>query len=319
MSFPASNIVYMGTPQFAVPTLQALAGSPWRVALVVTQPDRPSGRRRKLTPPPVKVAATELGLPVLQPEDINEPEAVQAIAAAQPDVIVTAAYGGYLRKAVRRLPRLGCINLHPSLLPRHRGAAPVSYTFFAGDSVTGNSIIRMGARMDAGAILFQHQTPIDEHECYTTLEARLAMQGADDVLHTLEMIFAGTITPTPQNDALATYTGKIEKNDLRVDWSRSAVEIRRHVRGLATQPAALTSFRGQPLKVIACRVMQEESAAAPGTIVSLHKNEGIEVATGQGNLMLQQVQPAGKRIMDAWAWHLGARLEPGEPLGDATC
>ncbi len=308
------SLVFMGTPEFAVPTLRALADSHLRPSLVITQPDRPSGRRRKLTPPPVKVVAQELGLPLLQPEDVNSPEAALAIQDLSPDFIVTAAYGGYLRRVLRKLPRLGCLNLHPSLLPRHRGAAPVNYTLFSGDIITGNTVYRMTARMDAGPIIYQSKTPMGDDECGTDLLHRLAQQGAKDVLHTLELLMCGKASPTSQDESLATFTKKIEKSDLPIDWSRTATEVRRQVRGLAETPGAVAMFRGAPLKIIACRELEGIASAEPGMVVEVRKNEGIVVACGGGRLLLERVQPAGKRIMDAWAFHLGAQVKPHETL-----
>ncbi len=307
----------MGTPQFAVPTLAALAGSPWRPALVITQPDRPQGRRLQLAPPPVKEAALALGLPVAQPEDVNDPAFLLQLRALAPDVILTAAYGGYLRRELRRLPRLGCLNLHPSLLPRHRGPAPVPYTLFAGDEVTGMTYYRMTARMDAGPLLHQARVPVLPGECATALLERLALLGAEHCLPVLDALERGEATETPQNDTLATYTAKLGRADQLLRWEWDADAVCRRVRGLAEEPGALTVFRGQPLKIIACREVEGHAPAEPGAVMDVPKNVGVVVAAGQGHLLLQRVQPPGKRVMDAWAWHLGARIAVGERFCDA--
>ncbi len=307
----------MGTPEFAVPALQQLIESTFKPTLVVTQPDRPKGRNRKLSPPPVKVRAMEIGIPVVQPENINSPDAVEAIAAVNPHVIVTAAYGEFLGKTLRELPTFGCLNLHPSLLPLYRGSSPVSAALLHGDTVTGNTIFRLTRKMDAGPILYQRKVGIDPQECYTELQDRLAEMGGADIICTLEMLQEGTITEIRQDHSQAVFCGKIEKEDTVIDWAHPAQSIHNKVRSLALLPGAMTGFRESPIKIIRTEVLEEPSSGLPGTITELVKNRGIKINTGDRQLFVAEVQPAGKKIMSAWAYHLGAHIKAGERFGHA--
>jgi len=307
-----NNIIFMGTPQFAVPTLQKLAKTKYKPKLVITQPDRPKGRKRKLQSPPVKIAATKLQIPCLQPQDVNKPEVLQKIAEFKPDIIVTAAYGGFLKKKIRKIAKFGCINLHPSLLPKYRGAAPINFTLFNGDEVTGNTIFKIVAKMDAGPIIFQSKYKIKPEDNYTVLQQKLAHQGADDVMKALLMIEADDFDITPQKHSLASYTKKIEKQDLQLIWSKPAIDIYKKVRGLAEKPAAKTKFRSKPLKIIEIVLTDTDSKDEPGTVVQVIKQQGIEVATADRNIIIKRVQPAGKNIMSAFDYSLGLQPQPGE-------
>ena len=246
------NIIFLGTPEFAVPTLELLANSKFKPVLTITQPDKPSGRKKRLTPPPIKLKSLELGIPILQPQNINENEITEKIEKLKPDLIITAAYGGYLGKKIRSIPRLGCINLHPSLLPKYRGSSPINYAIFNGDKETGNTIFKITAKMDAGPILFQKKTKISENECYTELYQKLARSGAENMLEFLNLIEAKNSEDfkelpfyRKQNEEEATYSRKIEKPDLFLRWNKKAEDIRNHVRGLAVKPAAVAGFRGK--------------------------------------------------------------------------
>ncbi len=302
----------MGTPEFAVPSLRRLTDSPYKPVMVVTQPDRPKGRKQRLASPPVKELALELGIPVIQPEDVNDPEAVEQIAAVKPDVVVTAAYGGFLAKNLRELPPFGCLNLHPSLLPLYRGSSPINATIFHGDTVTGNTIFRLTRRMDAGPILYRHEVDIETDECYTELHDRLAVLGGEDLVVTLGMLERGEIVEKKQDHEMATFCGKIEKPDTVIDWTLPAEAIHNHVRGLALQPGAIAFLRDNPLKIIRTGLLEESSDKGPGTIVGIVKNVGFKVATKDRVLLVTEVQPAGKKIMSAHAYNLGARIEEGE-------
>jgi methionyl-tRNA formyltransferase len=307
-----NKIIFMGTPNFAVPTLQKLNQTNYKPKLVITQPDRPKGRKRKLQPPPVKIAAEKLQIPCLQPQDVNDPEILKQIAQFEPEIIVTAAYGGFLKKKIRKIAKFGCINLHPSLLPKYRGAAPINFTLFNGDKATGNTIFKIVAKMDAGPILFQSKYKILPEDNYTVLQEKLAAKGADDVLKTLQLIEKDEIELTPQADSEATYTQKITKEDLQLDWNKPAVQIHNKVRGLAEKPGVKTKFRGKPIKIIETFVTDADSNKKPGTVVQVIKKQGIEVTTADKNIILKRVQPAGKKIMSAFAYSLGLQPKPGE-------
>ncbi len=306
------NIVFMGTPAFAVPSLKLLAAGAFRPVLCITQPDRPKGRKRRLAPPPVKVAAQELGIDVIQPEDVNDAEVISLVKELQPDVVVTVAYGGYLKKAIRRLPRLGCINLHPSLLPRYRGSAPINFALFHGDVTTGISIFRIVAAMDAGPLLRQLEVSILPGECYTALQDRLSILGADELLKTLTDLAEGTAAPWQQNHDLATFSHKLTHPDFCIDWHKSATEIVNRVRGLAEAPGAVAQFRQEPIKIIDVTPLNQKTTSSPGCVIDVRKNQGIVVSTTDTDLLITRVQPAGKKIMPAYAYHLGAQIESGE-------
>jgi len=303
--------VFMGTPLFAVPSLQMLSKTHYRPDLVISQPDRPKGRKRRLQPPEVKVAAEELGIPVFQPEDINLPENLKVLEELEPDLIITVAYGGFLKRKLRKLPRLGCLNLHPSLLPQYRGAAPINFPLFNGDKITGISIFRITARMDAGPLYWKREIAIKADDNYTALSNRLAMEGALDLIKVVEQIESGETTLTEQDDSLATYTSKLQKEDMFINWQESAFKIRNRIRGLADYPGAVAVFREKRIKILDVQI-KEESSKEPGTVVKVDKADGITIATGSEDLLIKKLQPEGKKIMSSQAFNLGARVEVGE-------
>lgn len=306
------KIVFMGTPAFAVPTLKHLVQCGYRPLLCITQPDRPQGRKRRLAPPPVKMAAQEFGIEVIQPEDVNDQPTIERLQALQPDVVVTVAYGGYLKRQIRRLPRWGCLNLHPSLLPQYRGSAPLNFALFNGDAETGVSIFRIVAAMDAGPILRMRSTPIEPGECYTHLHDRLAEMGAHEMEHALRSLEDGTAEEQPQNHDLATFSHKLLREHFLIDWQTPGAALMGQVRGLAEVPGAVAQFRGNPVKIIELHPWEGESRKTPGTVLEVIKNRGIVIAGSDGNLLITRVQPAGKKIMTAHAFHLGARIDAGE-------
>ena len=310
------RIVFMGTPEFAVPSLRALVAAGYRVAAAVSQPDRPQGRKRILAPTPVKAAAEELGIPVLQPERVRRPEAVEAIAAYRPDLIVTAAYGQILPKALLDLPRLGCINVHGSLLPKYRGGAPIQRAIMNGETVTGVTIMYMAEGLDTGDMISKVEVPIEPEDTAGTLFGKLSEAGADLLVRTLPDIIAGTARAVPQNDAEATYAPNLTREDERLDWSRTARELCNQVRGLVPFSGAFTMLNGEVFKVWKCRPAEAPDGAAdalPGTI----RAEGgrLFAAAGDGWLELLEVQPAGKKAMPAAEWLKGVRLHPGAAFG----
>jgi methionyl-tRNA formyltransferase len=308
-----ARIVFMGTPDFAVPSLEAL-DSQHEVVGVVTQPDRRAGRGRKLVASPVKQVALERGLALFQPENLRQPEAVAHLAGWQPDAIVVAAFGQLLLPAVLALPPHGCINVHASLLPRYRGAAPIPAAILAGDAVTGVTIMRMAEGLDTGPILAQAERPIAPDDTTASLTAKLADLSAELLLETLPGWLAGEIHPREQDDVQATYCGHITKEDGRLDWTRPAAHLDRQVRACHPWPGAYTTWQGQQLKVLRARPWPEWSGGGqPGQVVQT--GAGIGVVTGQGLLLLVEVQPAGKRPMLARAFSRGQRDLIGGCLG----
>ncbi|MDI3341041.1 MAG: methionyl-tRNA formyltransferase [Sphaerobacter sp.] len=304
------SVVFLGSPPFAVPSLQALAADPrFTIRLVVTQPDRPAGRGRKPRPPAVKEAAEALGLPVYQPETLRDPAAVDLLASPRADLFIVVAYGEILRQAVLDLPRHGCLNVHPSLLPRYRGSAPVQAAILNGDAETGVSIIKLIRRMDAGPILAQRRVPLDGTETAGSLSETLAAVAAAMLPDVAARWVAGEITPTPQDEAAATYTREITVADGRIDWSRQAAAIERLVRAMQPWPRAWTVLAGRRLAVLDCDISQGASTDPPGTINL--GNRPPTVATGSTDLILLRVQPEGRREMAAEDWARGLRLPPG--------
>ena len=308
------NIVFMGTPQFAVPCLELLSFTRFKPVLCITQPDKPKGRNRKLSPPQIKVKAEELNIPVIQPEDVNDSGVINYLNKIETDIIIVVAYGGFLKKGIRKLPKNGCINLHPSLLPKYRGSSPINYALFNDEKVTGNTVIKIVAKMDAGPILFQREIEIKENECYTELYKRLSKEGAKDVLQVLQRFEKDEIKQKEQDETKATFTQKILKDDLIINWQNSAKSIHGKVRGLAEKPGAIASIREKRIKIIETEILKIKSGMHPGKIVEVIKNIGLVVATLDNDILIKRVQPAGKKIMNSFAFNLGARLEIGDKL-----
>ncbi|NBD26437.1 methionyl-tRNA formyltransferase [Paenibacillus glycinis] len=309
------RIVFMGTPEFAVPSLEAILEAGHTVELVVTQPDRPKGRKKTLTPPPVKEAALLRGLETAQPERLRKSETVDRIAALKPDLIVTAAYGQILPKAVLDVPRLGCINVHGSLLPRYRGGAPIQRAIMNGETKTGVTIMYMAEGLDTGDMISVVEVPIADDDTSGTLFAKLTVAGAKLLAETLPAIEAGIATATPQNHDEATYAPNLTRDDERIDWGRTARGIYDQVRGLSPMAGGFTLWNGEPFKVWGCSPIQRgASADEPGTVLDA-SDDGIVVQTGEGALLLTVIQPAGKKAMGAAEWLKGARLTPGASFG----
>jgi methionyl-tRNA formyltransferase len=309
-----TRVVFMGTPEFSVPSLQALLAGPYNVVGVVTQPDRPRGRGRKPVSSPVKQISLERGLEVFQPRSLRQPEAIADLAGLEPDVIVVAAFGQILLPEVLVLPTRGCLNVHASLLPRWRGAAPVQAAILAGDQVTGSTIMLMDEGMDTGPVLAQAALGIDAEDTGGTLSQRLSLQGADLLAETLPRWLAGEIEPWPQDDRWATLCRPLRKDQGRIDWSRPAPEIARAVRAYNPWPAASTTWRGQSLKILrAVCLVGDAVGQRPGTV--LERPEPGAVVTGDGLLGLQVVQLAGRRAMPIADFLRGQRDLIGSRLG----
>lgn len=289
------KIVFAGTPDFAVPTLQALLDSPHQVCAVYTQPDRPAGRGRKLAASPVKELAASANIPVYQPENFKQADDVAQLAALNADLIVVIAYGLILPQTVLDIPRLGCINVHGSLLPRWRGAAPIHRALMAGDEKTGITIMKVVKKLDAGDMLYKLECPISATDTSSSLHDKLAAMGAEGLLQVVSQIEQGTVVAEPQDEALVTYAHKLEKNEAMLDWQMSAVELDRQVRGLNAWPVAQTLFKGEVLRVWRSEIIGKTICLPPGTLTCA--DHALDVATGDGILRLLEIQlPGGKRI-----------------------
>jgi len=306
----------MGTPRFAGPILEALLGRADPVVGVVCQPDRPRGRGLLTAPPAIKEIAIARGLPVLQPERLRDASFASALRALAPDLIVVAAYGKILPPAILAIPPRGCLNVHASLLPRHRGAAPIPRAILAGDTVTGVTVMVMNEEMDAGDILLRRETPIAADDTGGTLADRLAHLGAGAIGEALDGLARGTLRAIPQPAGEATFAPRIERDQCRLEWQRPAVELERQVRALAPEPSAFTQLAGRVLKVHRAAVERElPSEARAGQIVRAGP-DGILVTTGAGGLRLLEVQLEGRRRLSADRFLAGHRLPPGTCLGE---
>ncbi|UHA74035.1 methionyl-tRNA formyltransferase [Paenibacillus sp. 481] len=316
-----TKIVFMGTPSFAVSSLEMLIQEGYEVAAVVSQPDRPVGRKRVLTPTPVKEIALQHHIPVWQPERLRGSETVDAIRELAPDLIITAAYGQILPKAVLDIPRLGCINVHGSLLPQYRGGAPIQRSIMNGEAVTGVTVMYMAEGMDTGDMLTKVEVPITDEDNAGTMFEKLRIAGADLLRRTLPELIAGKLQAEPQDDTLATYAPNLKREDEKLDWTRTSRELFNQVRGLVPFSGAFTLWGEDVFKVWACTVPAQKanasetgaSAIAPGTVLTVDER-GIEVKTGDGSLWLIEVQPAGKKAMAAAEFVRGGKLQSGTVL-----
>ena len=309
------RIVYMGTPDFAVPALEKIVSCGWDVPLVVTKPDRPASRGHKIQQCDVKKKALELGLAVESPEKVkNNPEFAARLREIAPDFIVVAAYGKILPKEILDIPAYGCINIHGSLLPKYRGAAPIQRSVLAGDPESGVTIMYMAEECDAGDMLAQKAIPIAGKTSEQVFD-ELSVLGADLLVECLPKIVSGELKGVPQDASLATHAAMIAKEEGQIDWDRSAKALESHVLGMYSWPIAFTSLNGEVFKIHAAKAAERRTKAAPGTVVSSGK-EGIGVACGDGGvLLLTKVQLPGKKAMDASAFLLGHTVETGTVLG----
>lgn len=310
------RIAYAGTPEFAVPALDAIARAGHDVVAVYTQPDRAAGRGRALTASPVKRRALELGLPVLQPVTLTEPHSAAELAAFRPDLMVVAAYGLLLPRAVLSAPRHGCINIHASLLPRWRGAAPIQRAIQAGDAETGVCIMRMEAGLDTGPVYARVATPIGPADTAAALTDRLARLGAEVLVASLERVTNGELAAEPQPESGQTYARKVLKAEAAIDWTLPALQIERQVRAFDPWPVAETTLAGELLRVWAATALDDAVKAASGEVVRTSPG-GIEVATGAGVLRLTRIQAAGRKPVSAADFLNAAagRLGAGTVLG----
>lgn len=310
------NIVFMGTPEFAVPSLRMLLENGYNVVAVVTQPDRPQGRKKVLTPTPVKEVALEYGLPVLQPQRMRNAEAVAELATYKPDLIVTAAYGQILPIAVLDLPSRGCVNIHGSLLPKYRGGAPIQRSIMNGEAVTGITLMYMAEGLDTGDMIAQVEIAIEEEDTSGTIFEKLSEVGATLLQQQLPNLLEGEVTRIPQNDDEASYSPNLKREDEQINWSRSARDIYNQVRGLVPFSGAFTIWDAEVFKIWAVRPSSEstsDDSIVPGTVLQLNER-GIEVKTGDGSIWLTKVQPSGKKVLEVDAFIRGTSMIEGTVL-----
>lgn len=310
------KIIYMGTPDFAVAPLEAILKAGHEVTAVVTQPDRQKGRGREVQYSPVKECALSYGIPVLQPLKIKEKDAVEELRKYPADIFVVAAFGQLLSEEILNMPRLGCINIHASLLPAYRGAAPIQWCVINGEEKTGVTIMQMAKGMDTGDILLQKEVVLDEKETGGSLFDRLMETGAELIVEVLPKIEAGELTPVVQKEELATYAGKITKDMGNIDFAKSAVTIERLIRGLNPWPSAFTHYKGKILKIWEADVVSEGANAenpVPGTVIAMDK-ESFTLATGEGALRIRSLQPEGKKRMSCAEFMRGYEVKVGEAL-----
>lgn len=317
------DIVFLGTSDVAVPSLRSLVASKHKVLAVVTQPDRPKGRSRKPCAPPVKVVANEYGLRTLQPENINHPEFILLLKELHPDFIVVVAYGQKLSAQILTIPKYKCINIHASLLPKYRGAAPVNWAIINGEEITGVSIMVMAERMDAGDIIAQRSLQIYPDETAGEVEGRLALLGAEALMYALEQFEQGSVVCKAQEEANATYARKLKKEDGCIDWHQDAKKVHNFVRGMMPWPGAYTyvssgSAANKKIRVIVLKTEigttdldAFEEKPAPGSIIDISKN-GINVATSGSSVLITMLQPEGKRAMSAVEFSRGRNIKPGD-------
>ena len=308
------RIVFMGTPDFAVGALEALVEAGHEVAAVVTQPDKPKGRGKEMQQTPVKACALKHNIEVFQPIKIKTPDAVEVLKGYDADLFVVAAFGQILSKEILDMPKYGCVNIHASLLPKYRGAAPIQWAVLDGEKETGVTIMQMNEGLDTGDMLTKVIVPIEDNDTGESLFNKLAEAGAKLLVETIPQIEAGTLNPEPQDDSRSTYARMIKKEMGQIDWKKEAVVLERLVRGMNSWPSAYTHFNGKTLKIWEAGVEAGGGNAVPGTVVEVTKNS-IKVQTGRDILVLKQVQLEGKKRMDVAAFLLGYKVEAGYMLG----
>ena len=304
----------MGTPQFSVPALRALHGRGHEIALVVTQPDRPCGRGRRLTAPPVKIAAAEMGLDVAQPDSLRDGEFTTRLQALRPEVIVVVAYGKIIPEALLTIPELGPVNIHASLLPRYRGPAPIQWVIINGETDTGITTIMMDSGVDTGDILETASIPLAPDDTAQSLHDRLSDLGAEVIISTLDGLADGSLTPCPQDHDRATYAPMLKKSDGQIDWSQPAAAIEARIRGLSPWPGAFTFLEGKRLRILAADVVPMDEALPSGTVLRRFPDQ-LVVAAGEGAVSIRHIQgPSGKRL-PIHEFLRGCRIPPGTRLG----
>lgn len=306
------KIIYMGTPDFAVGPLRALIEAGHEICAVVTQPDRQKGRGKGLASSPVKECALEYGIPVLTPVKIKAPESVEELLKYPADIFVVAAFGQILSEEILNMPRYGCVNIHASLLPKYRGAAPIQWSIIDGEKETGVTIMQMDKGLDTGDILFQKKVPITKEETGESLFDKLAEAGAELIVEALAKIQKGEVDPVKQDDSSSCYAKMLTKSTGKIDWNKSAAEIERLIRGLNSWPSAYTEYKGKQLKIWKAQVLPHREGK-PGIIAEVTK-DAVIVCTGDGALLLSELQLEGKKRMSTKEFLLGRTFEKGETL-----
>ncbi len=309
------NIIFMGTPDFSVPALRALVEGGHKVTAVVTQPDKPKGRGKAVQMTPVKEAALELDIPVYQPAKVREEGFLQQLKDLNPEVIVVAAFGQILPQRLLDIPAYGCINIHASLLPKYRGAAPIQWVIIDGEKETGITTMQMNAGLDTGDMLEKRVVPIDPDETGGSLHDKLSAAGGELILSTLEKLEKGLLAPEPQTEENTCYAKMLTKALGKMDWEKTAVELERLIRGLNPWPSAYTGLDGKTLKIWQARVLEEEYEGKPGCVVRAKKDD-LFVKTGKGTLAITSLQLEGKKRMDAGAFLRGYQMRCGMVLGN---
>ncbi len=311
----ALNIVFMGTPDFALTSLDKLIKKGYIISTVISQPDRPKGRGKKVQPPPVKERALQAGINVQQPERVKDPEFIEALKNLRPDIIIVVAYGQILPEEIIKLPGLGCINVHASLLPKYRGAAPINWCIINGEKKTGVTTMYMDRGMDTGDILMQRETEIKDDETAGQLHDRLALLGAELLIETLGGIERGSVARKAQDHSEATYAPQLNRETGRVDWNNEAQSIYNLVRGTNPRPGCYTQYRQQRMKLWGARVLDRNSTGTPGEITEVSA-EGLAVQTGRGTLLLTEIQMPSSRRMTVDEYLRGNLMETGYVLGE---
>ncbi len=308
------KVIFMGTPDFSVGTLEALVAAGHEVLLAVTQPDKPKGRGKEMQFTPVKECALKYNIPVYQPRRVREPECIEELRRYEADIMVVVAFGQILPKEILEMTAYGCVNVHASLLPKYRGAAPIQWSIIDGEKVTGVTTMQMNEGLDTGDMLLKVEIPIEEKETGGSLHDKLAEAGAKLCVETLEGLQAGTITPIPQGETTTSYAKMLDKQLGNIDWSKSAIEIERLIRGLSPWPSAYTNWNDKVMKIWDAACASFDGEANPGVIVKVTR-DSFFVQTGDGVLEVRELQIPGKKRMDAGAFLRGYQVKEGELLG----
>jgi methionyl-tRNA formyltransferase len=308
------RVIFMGTPSFALPILRAIHKSKHKLISVVTQPDRPKGRGRKLGIPPVKEAAKELLLPVMQPQTAKDKAFIGEVKRISPDIIVVAAYGRILTRELLDIPPLGCINVHASLLPKYRGVAPIQWAIVNGERKTGITIMKMDEGMDTGDIFLAQEVAIGDEDTAQILHDRLAQVGASLIVKAMDQLDRGALRPIPQDHREASYAPPLKKEDGLIDWSQDARDIFNRIRGFNPWPGAFTYLKGSRLKIFSGEIIHEEVGERVGKVVQ-SGSEGVKVATGKGSLLITEVQLEGRKRMPVHEFLIGNEIPPGTQMG----
>ena len=308
------KIVFMGTPEFAIPSIQKIHNSSHSILSLVTQPDRPKGRGQKQIGPPIKSFAVENNIPVLQPEKVNTEDFISSLLKNKPDYIIVVAFGQILGETFLKIPKQFCINLHSSLLPKYRGAAPINRAILNGDTVSGVTTMIMDKGMDTGDILLTKEIPVELNDDAKSLHDKLAKEGSDLVLETLLRLEKNDLLPVPQNSDLASYAPKLKKEESLVDWERDAKSIFNKIRGLTPWPGTHTLYNGKRLGILKGEVLSGDPADRPGYVERI-TDSGIEVGTGEKRLKITELKPEGKKSMSVKSFLSGYKINRGEKLG----